>query len=136
MVGFAEPDAAHTGAAATAEDHETPGPDTEQVVPCPFTPFADHVRATACPALTRLGVAVIVSTVLAFVHHVPATVTSGQYATAVVGVSTFIAYTPAVVRVLFTVVPLPKLPPSEEVHVYGAPAPLLGVTRYETLSPG
>lgn len=91
MVGFAEPEAVHTGAAATAALHDTPGPETEQVAFWPFTPSADQVSATDCPARTRFGVAVIVRTVLAFVHHEAATVTSGQYPTAVVGVSTFMA---------------------------------------------
>jgi len=90
MVGVAEPDAVQTGAAATADDHETPGPETEHVAPSPFTPSADHVSATDWPALTRFGVAVILRTVLEFVHHVAATETFGQYEAAVLEVSTFI----------------------------------------------
>ena len=91
IVGFAEPEALQTGTAETAEDQETPGPDTVQLAFWPFTPVALHATATAVPVRTRFGVAVMVRFVLALVHQVASTETLGQKDTAEFEARTFMA---------------------------------------------
>lgn len=59
MVGLADPETEHAGAADTAELQETPGPDTVQVALAPFTFDAFQERLTDWPARTRFGVAVM-----------------------------------------------------------------------------
>ena len=80
MVGVAEPDALQDGDVVTAEDHDTPGPDTVQVAFWPFTPVALHESATDCPVRTRSGVAVMVRSVAEAVHQPAPTETSGHCA--------------------------------------------------------
>jgi len=126
MVVFALPDALQDGDVVTAEDQETPGPETVQVAFCPFTPVALQLSATDCPERTRLGVAVRVRFGVLVVHQFAVTDTFGQYDTAEPDARTFIAYVPGVVRVRVTVAPVPTDAPSDATQVYGADAPFAG----------